>query len=49
MKTLHSLQSITPRRLLGGIAIVVGLTLIFLAYLRPGFALDLMNRFILCL
>ena len=37
------------RRLLAGVAIVFFLMLVFAAYLRPGFALDMMNRFILCL
>ena len=37
------------RRLLGAGAIAVLLALIFAAYLRPGFALDLLNRFVLCL
>lgn len=39
----------TARRLLAGGAIVALLVLVFAAYLRPGFALDLANRFILCL
>ena len=37
------------RRLLAGGAIAALLALVFAAYLRPGFALDLANRFILCL
>ena len=39
----------TTRRLLAGGAITALLALVFAAYLRPGFALDLANRFILCL
>ncbi len=42
-------SSASARRLLAGVAVAFLLALIFAAYLRPGFALDLLNRFILCL
>ncbi|BBB69986.1 MULTISPECIES: hypothetical protein [unclassified Undibacterium] len=35
-------------RLLWGSIIVVVLALVFIAYLRPSFVLDLANRFVMC-
>lgn len=56
MKAIRNMSFTTPsrpsagaRRLLGRVAIAFFLALIFAAYLRPGFALDLVNRFVLCL
>jgi hypothetical protein len=36
-------------RLVGWIAVAALLTLVFLAYLRPGFLVDLANQILLCL
>jgi hypothetical protein len=36
-------------RLLGWIAVAALLTLVFLAYLRPGFLVDLANQILLCM
>ena len=56
MKAIDDRFAVTPRRpamragrLLAGAAVAVLLVLVFAAYLRPGFALDLVNRFVLCL
>ncbi|MFZ6641982.1 hypothetical protein ACO0LL_19815 [Undibacterium sp. TC4M20W] len=35
-------------RLLWGSIILVVLALVFIAYLRPSFVLDLANRFVMC-
>lgn len=56
MKAIHDMSVTTPRRpaagarrLLAAVVIAFFLAMIFAAYLRPGFALDLVNRFVLCL
>jgi hypothetical protein len=38
-----------PWRLLGWIAVAALLALVFLAYLRPGFLVDLANQILLCM
>ena len=42
-------RRMSVRRLLPWLAVMLVLLLVFVSYLRPGFALDLANRFILCL
>lgn len=36
-------------RLVGWLAVAALLTLVFLAYLRPGFLVDLANQILLCM
>lgn len=45
---MHSRLSHTLCKLLAGIVIATVLATVFLAYLQPGFVVDLANRIMLC-